>query len=282
MLALGVTGDVGAGKSTLTRLWGEMGASVIDADHIVRDLWLRPSVVAGAVSLWGKEILDEEGRVRPSAVASIAFGSREEYRRLNGLIHPLVRIEMNRRASCLEGWVVAEIPLLFETGPPEWVDVSVYVTSPERARIERNAFRGWTPGEIERREAFLLSSREKKKRADIVIENDGDLGALTEKAQEMAASFRRQADLLWCSANFDRQEEALLHKDRLCRSRLALDFCITSHDGAAGGIQTVRMTFITRGSLLPRLGLPGDGVIALPVRRMTYSRRAALSEGLLP
>ena len=51
MLALGVTGDVGAGKSTLTRLWGEMGASVIDADKIVRDLWARPSVIEGAVSL---------------------------------------------------------------------------------------------------------------------------------------------------------------------------------------------------------------------------------------
>ena len=98
----------------------------------------------------------------------------------------------------------------------------------------------------------------------------------------MAASFRRQADLLWCSAKFDRLEEAFLQRDRLCRERLALDFCIASHEGAGGGTKTVRMTFITRGSLFPRLGLPGDGVIALPVRRMAYSRRATLSEGLLP
>ncbi len=281
MLALGVTGDVGAGKSTLTRLWSEMGASVIDADRIVRDLWKRPRVIAGAVSLWGEAVLDEAGKICSAAVAAIAFKDGEEYRRLNALLHPLVRIEMNRMASCLEGWVVAEIPLLFETGAPEWIDASVYVTSPERARIERNAFRGWAGGEIERRESFLLPSEEKIKRADIVLENDGDLEALAKKAEEMAASFRRQADLVCCAANFRCREDALLQKDRLCRERLAADFCLTSGDGMDDDISTIRLTFISRGSLLPRLGLPGDEPIALPIKKMPYSRRAAISERLL-
>ena len=282
MLALGVTGDVGAGKSTLTRLWGEMGASVIDADKIVRDLWARPSVIEGAVSLWGEAVLDGAGKICPAAVAEVAFSGEREYRRLNGLLHPLVKIEMNRMASCLEGWVVAEIPLLFEAGVPHWIDATVYVTSGEEARAKRNASRGWLPGEIKRRESFLLPQGEKKKLADIIIENHGGLDALKARAEVLAAEFRRMSDLLFCSAGFDRREDAEYWAERLGRERLAADFFIAAGGGACEGAKNFRLTFITLGPLFSRLNLPGDGPVAAPVRKMPYRRRAALAEELLP
>ncbi|NLK18879.1 MAG: dephospho-CoA kinase [Synergistaceae bacterium] len=281
MLALGVTGDVGAGKSTLTRLWGEMGASVIDADRIVRELWQRRSVVDGAVSLWGDAVADGCGKINPAAVARIAFSNKAEYRRLNGLLHPLVRIEMNRLASCLEGWVTAEIPLLFETGVPHWIDFTVYVTSGDEARARRNASRGWPAGEIERRESFLLPREEKIKRADLVIYNDGGLDALAAKAEETASLFRKLADLMQCSADFHCREEAQFHMGRLARERLGTAFFLTG-GGGAGGEAIYRLTFITRGAFFNGLDLPDGGQTAVPIRRMAYGRRVEISGELKP
>lgn len=162
MLALGVTGDVGAGKSTVSRIWAEMGASVLDADEIVRSLWKRADIIEAASSRWGKDILGEDGVIVPRKIAAKAFSDPEEYRWMCGLLHPPVRVEMERTAASLEGWVVAEIPLLFEGGVPWWIDATAYVTADSALRASRNAARGMDSAELERRETFLLPGEEKK------------------------------------------------------------------------------------------------------------------------
>jgi dephospho-CoA kinase len=131
---------------------------------------------------------------------------------------------MERMSASLEGWVVAEIPLLFEGGVPQWIDATVYLAAPEEKRRERNSSRGWTAGEIIRRESFLLPSEEKKRRADVVLENAGTLENLRETAEKHALFFRRLAGLVRCTVTFQRYDDALLYRDFLRKERLGTDF----------------------------------------------------------
>ncbi|QVL37224.1 dephospho-CoA kinase [Aminirod propionatiphilus] len=189
MWVTGLTGDIGAGKSTVASLFSDKGAVVVDADDIVRGLWRRPAFVEAARLRWGGEILDGEGRIQPSAVASRAFASEREYRWLCDLLHRPVFLEMERRLASLSGWVVAEVPLLFEVGPPFWVDETVYVTASASTRARRNAFRGLDGARLSARERFLLPSEEKRRRAHFVVDNDASLEVLARRAETLGRDF---------------------------------------------------------------------------------------------
>jgi len=96
MLVIGLTGDIGAGKSTVCSLLQQMGAVVVEADRMVRQIWLRPEIIEAARKRWGNDILDSEGRIVASEVASKGFCDEAEYRWMCDLIHPLVMAEMER------------------------------------------------------------------------------------------------------------------------------------------------------------------------------------------
>ena len=189
MLVIGLTGDVGAGKSTVSSAWGSQGARVISADPIVAELWKREDLVTLAVERWGRSVLTAAGTLDHGAVSRVIFSDAKEYRWACGIIHPLVREEMERRIEDLDGWIVAEIPLLFENGVPEWVDLTVYVEASEEDRVRRNAFRGWDREELHRRERWLLESGSKKTRADLITSNDGTLDELEEKTRDLGSRF---------------------------------------------------------------------------------------------
>jgi len=178
MLVLGVTGDVGAGKSTVTSILEEFGAKVINADRITHDIWQRPEILEQAVRKWGREILLPDGKINAPEIAERVFSKQEDYDWLCSLLHPLVRAEMERQLSGLKGFVVAEIPLLFENGVPSWIDLTCYIRTPMQLRLSRNSSRGWTEKEILRREKFLLPGKEKMEKADMVIHNDRGLDDL--------------------------------------------------------------------------------------------------------
>ncbi|NLB84491.1 MAG: dephospho-CoA kinase [Synergistaceae bacterium] len=287
MLAFGLSGDVGAGKSTLARLWRERGASVLDADEVVRALWTRADVLRAAVSRWGEEILDAGGRAVPSLIASKAFADLEEYKWLCALLHPLVRIEMERAASSLEGWVVAEIPLLFEGGEPWWIDATIYVTAPEEKRRERNAVRGWKKDEIARREAFLLPGGEKRARADLVIDNGQNLGRLIEEGSRLAERFRRLSGLARASVFFPDRESACVFSDLLRRKGLGTEFLLREEKGAEKGERKFTLDFFTLERWFCEISevlsaFPGANSLLVRPRRLPWSYRNTLSEALRP
>lgn len=176
--ALAVTGDVGAGKSTAARLFESFGGVRLDADAVVAELWRRSDVVGAAVGRWGATILDPEGRVVPARVAARFFSSRAEYDWGCALLHPPVKAELARRVAALDPdreWAVAEIPMLFESGVPDWVTATVFVTAPRDVRMKRCRARGWDEAELLRRESFFLPSEERAARSDFVLCNDGGL-----------------------------------------------------------------------------------------------------------
>ena len=178
-MVIAVTGDVGAGKSKVSRLFEGYW---IDTDQVVAGLWREPEIVAAAADRWGGEnILDEDGRVLHEAVAERIFTDQKEYTWLMGLLHPRVWREAKRQIdlffseSGAGSWAVVEAPLLFESGAPSWVAATVFVTARRETRLARCRARGWDDAELTRREGFFLPSEERMARSDYVIHNDGSL-----------------------------------------------------------------------------------------------------------
>jgi dephospho-CoA kinase len=188
---MAVTGEVGAGKSTVARLFESLGGVLIDADRVVADLWRSPETIAAAVGRWGKGVLDDAGRIVHRAVAERIFpeSGRAEYEWLSRFLHPRVREELDRRVGCLKAgeWGVVEIPLLFEAGVAPWVTVKVFVAAPRAVRAERCRARGWDEAEMARRESFFMPGGERMARSDYVVHNDGGLNELRETAEKIYA-----------------------------------------------------------------------------------------------
>jgi len=191
MLVVGLTGDVGAGKSTLLRTWQEQGAVLIDSDEIVRVLWKTGQLRSAALDRFGSMVLNPEtGEVDLAFVAAAVFSSPEHYIWVCSLLHPLVLKRIETTLENLDGWIVVELPLLFEAGRPPWLDLVVYVTASEEVRRTRTRSRGWKTGELERREKWLLPPKEKISLADIIVENDGTREELEIQAKAIGTRMR--------------------------------------------------------------------------------------------
>jgi dephospho-CoA kinase len=186
MFRAAVTGDVGAGKSTLVKTLASLGANVIDADEIAKSQWAKPEVIGPAAERWGSGVFNEDGTADFRAIAGFGFADEGEYRFMNSLVHPGANADIRRVFASLRGLAVLEIPLLFEGGRQrDLADYIIYVSAPERLRVERNSARGWDAGEIARRERFMKSGDEKKKMSDIVLVNDGDEESWARASKEL-------------------------------------------------------------------------------------------------
>lgn len=192
MLRLGLTGGIGAGKSTVARMLAQRGAVVIDADAISREL-VEPGepALGRLVEEFGPGILREDGSLNRGALARIAFDDAAAAARLNQVMHPAIRAESERRiADAVRGGasvVVYDMPLLVETGQQDVVDRVVVVDVPEEVQIERAVgSRGLDEADVRRRMALQASREERIACADRVIDNSGDVAAT-----------ERQVEALW-------------------------------------------------------------------------------------
>jgi dephospho-CoA kinase len=192
MLRLGLTGGIGAGKSTVATLLAEHGAVVIDADAISREI-VEPGepVLAQLVEEFGPGILREDGSLNRGELARVAFAAPEAAARLNGIMHPAIRAESERRIASAAARgasvVVYDMPLLVETGQQDHFDVVVVVDVPEEMQVERAVtLRGLDEDDVRRRMQVQASREERRAMADVVIDNSGDREATA-----------RQVDALW-------------------------------------------------------------------------------------
>ena len=183
MLEIGLTGGIGSGKSTVAAMLVDRGASLLDADAIVRDLQTPGTPVFTAmVQRWGDRILDDEGWLDRQAVADIVFADADELAALNGIVHPAVGDEMTRRREALadtDATVILDIPLLVESGHQGLAGVIVVDVDPEVAVARLVAGRGFTPDDARSRIARQASREERLGRADLVVDNGGSLEDLT-------------------------------------------------------------------------------------------------------
>lgn len=191
MLLVGLTGGIGSGKSTVAAMLLERGAEVIDADEISREI-VEPGEPAWGkiVEHFGDEILREDARLDRDKLAAIVFADEAQRRVLNEITHPRVMDEMAQRMAALadtDAIVVCDVPLLTERGSQNLFPFIIVVEASEEIRIERlMTSRGYTREQAAERIRAQASSDERRAIADVVIENDGDLAALT-----------AQVDALW-------------------------------------------------------------------------------------
>ena len=182
MLNAGLTGGIGTGKSTVSRLFRDKGAVVIDFDDLVHDIQSPGTATWQAiVDAFGREILNDDDTIDRVRLGSIVFRDRTQRSTLTDIVHPAVFAAWRERIVSLkgEGWrniVISDIPLLFETDCGHLFDVTILVYASRETQIKRIMHRN----HISREEALMrLHSQmpidEKRSLADIVIENDGDL-----------------------------------------------------------------------------------------------------------
>lgn len=196
MLIVGLTGNVAAGKSAVAELWREAGVPVVSADRLARTA-VEPGTPALAriEELFGPGVIQADGALDRGAVRRIVFRDEDALRHLEAIVHPEVRRlrdEWTRRQrEDGAGMVVWEIPLLFETGIEEEVDVVVVVDAPVEVRRRRIVeTRGIGEDEAMVIMEAQMAAKEKRGRADVVVENGGTREELAGRAGEVLRSLR--------------------------------------------------------------------------------------------
>jgi dephospho-CoA kinase len=181
MKLCGLTGGVGMGKSTAAAFLQARGASVVDTDHLAREL-VQPGqpALAEIQNAFGREIVSPDGQLRRDELANIVFTDAAARQKLEAILHPRIRerwlaqIEEWRKENCPLAVVV--IPLLYETQAESHFDKVICVACTESARHDRLIKRGWTPKQIHLRITAQMPVVEKIARAHFVIWSEGDLG----------------------------------------------------------------------------------------------------------
>jgi dephospho-CoA kinase len=199
MLSVALTGNIGAGKSTVAALFQRWGATIIDADALVREAQAPGSAaLAEIVARFGPAVIRPDGTLDRPALRARVLTSQEELAALNRIMHPRVhqrRLELVEQAR-LRGdrIVVSEIPLLFEAADPAAFDAVVLVDAPEALRRQRLlASRALTTDEVDRLIAAQQGSAAKRQRSDFVIDNDGDSVSLERSAASVWKALRARA-----------------------------------------------------------------------------------------
>jgi dephospho-CoA kinase len=192
-VTVAVTGSFASGKSTFVSLLGELGAETASADEIVHGLLTEDEeTIARVAERFGEDVLEERGIDR-RALGRKVFGDGEALQDLEDILHPLVRRETDRRIeNSGADLFVAEIPLLFEGSRSGAFDYTVAVVVPEERRRAWAAQRGVDEAALRAIEQRQLPQAEKARRADVVVQNDGNLDKLREQAKELREKISRE------------------------------------------------------------------------------------------
>lgn len=185
MLIIGLTGGIASGKSFVAALLAENGAVVMDADQIAHDVLADPQVLQTLADRWGTHVIKEDGSPNRSEIGIIVFADNEdataEKKFLEQQIHPRVRkrIQEQLEVAQQEGKPAAilDIPLLHESSWDERCDLIIHVDTPLEVRQARAAARGWSSGELAKRESTQLPVIEKRQKADHFISGECEKSA---------------------------------------------------------------------------------------------------------
>ncbi|WP_166534426.1 dephospho-CoA kinase [Blastococcus xanthinilyticus] len=190
MLRIGLTGGIGSGKSTVARLLAERGALVVDADRIAREV-LEPGApgLAAVAAEFGPGVLAGDGALDRAALARIVFADEGARRRLDALVHPLVRRRSAEivAAAPPDAVVVNDVPLLVETGQASSYDLVLVVETDPEIRVARLIGRGLPEDDARARIAAQASDEQRRAVADVVLHNDGEPERLAEQVAQVWA-----------------------------------------------------------------------------------------------
>jgi len=188
-MRVGLTGGIGMGKSTVSAVLAELGAVVIDADQLARDV-VAPGTpgLARVVEAFGPEVLTAEGQMDRPKVGTIVFADPERLRTLESIVHPLIGAKSAElEQSAPEGaLIVHDIPLLAETGQASRFDAVIVVDAPEELQVERLVRdRGMRSEDARARIAAQATREQRRAVATYVIENTGTREDLRRRTTEV-------------------------------------------------------------------------------------------------
>lgn len=178
---MGLTGGIGSGKSTVATMFQDLGAEILDADAIAREL-LAPggSMVDEVVAAFGDGIQSSPGVIDRARLAAIVFANDDERTRLNGLMHPAVGRETLEQLERVrpDAIVIVDVPLLVETHQETRYEHIVVVEAPLEVRLTRLVERGMTANDALVRIRTQASDEQRRAVATWLIHNDGNLEEL--------------------------------------------------------------------------------------------------------
>ena len=189
MLRIGLSGGIGAGKSTVSSTFSDLGGIVVDGDVISREV-VEPGTegLAKLVDAFGEEILSDDGALNRPALAAIAFSDDEKRQTLNGIVHPLVA---HRRSELIaaageDAVIVEDIPLLVESGMAPMFPLVVIVNADEDLRVKRLIeHRGFTEEDARARIKAQATEEQRRAVADVWLDNTGSAGELVDQARAL-------------------------------------------------------------------------------------------------
>ena len=176
-MIIGLTGGIGSGKSTVSKLFETMNCPIYNSDEKAKDLYFKPSIKSSIINLLGQEAYLNEKEINKTYISKKVFSDDYLLQQLNQIIHPAVQEDFtafkNKYAS--ESIIIKETALLFETDIYKEVAASILVTAPVYLKIERVQKRNSLPiEEVEKRMKAQWSDEQKIPLADFIVNNDGD------------------------------------------------------------------------------------------------------------
>nr|WP_218866210.1 dephospho-CoA kinase [Nocardioides kongjuensis] len=192
-----MTGGIASGKSTVSSILRELGAVVIDADQIAREVVAKGTPgLAAVVAAFGPQMLTPEGELDRPRMGALVFADEAKRRTLEGIVHPLVfeRYAELEAAAPTDAIVVHDIPLLVESGRAAEFDAVIVVDAPEELQLERMVRdRGWTEADGRSRIAAQATREQRRAVATYLIENTGTREDLRRKVVEVFERLSRPA-----------------------------------------------------------------------------------------
>ncbi|MEI2786033.1 MAG: dephospho-CoA kinase [Candidatus Nanopelagicales bacterium] len=182
MRRIGLTGGIGSGKSTVASLFADLGAVVIDADAIAREVVsVGSDGLRALVEAFGPGILAPDGSLNRQRLADIVFADPAARATLNAITHPRIGARTAELINALpaDAVVIHDVPLLVELGMQDAYDLVVVVDAPDDVRLDRLVARGHTPQDAAARIAAQAPRDARLAAADVVIDNSGSLDDLT-------------------------------------------------------------------------------------------------------
>jgi dephospho-CoA kinase len=177
MLKIGLTGNIGSGKSTIAKIFNILEIPVYQADTEAKKFLTDPAVIQELITKFGLNILTDN-KIDNKKLATIVFDNTDSLAFLNQLIHPLVKSDFDNWCNSLSDnceFIIMEAAILFESGFDKYVDKTIVVTAPQNIRIERIIKRDKsTQEEILKRMKNQWEEDKKKKLADFLINNNGE------------------------------------------------------------------------------------------------------------
>ncbi len=195
---IGLMGGPGSGKSSVAKLFEELGCAVIDADRLAHEAMRSPMVQQQVRERWGDPVFDQDGSINRAALGRIVFEDPAALSELEAIVHPRVHEarqferEQHLANPAIVG-IVEDCPLLLESKLDRDCDRLVFVDTPENIRLQRvHESRGWDAEELKKRDERQLPLDTKRQAADYVISNNQGLAHLREQVRNVLQNIKNQ------------------------------------------------------------------------------------------